>query len=133
MVYIIPSAIPTAAIFNAGAEYRYPPSAGPDTLAEAIGQVYNGEQYLDVAFSGSNLSDLMKARSHVETIPTLTKREKEVLGLIAEELSSPQIAKRLFISVSAVDNHRFNLLFKLGVKNAVGLVKKAMQMGLVKA
>ena len=59
-------------------------------------------------------------------------RDQLRLELIAEEMTSPQIAKKLFISLSTVENHRLNLLFKLGVKNAVGLVRKAIQFGLIR-
>ena len=61
----------------------------------------------------------------------LTKRELEVLKLIAGEYSNPEIAEKLFISIRTVDTHRRNLLEKLGVKNTAGLVKYAIKHGLV--
>lgn len=61
----------------------------------------------------------------------LTKREVEILKLIAEEHSNPEIAEMLFISIRTVDTHRRNLLDKLEVKNTVGLVKYAIKQGLV--
>jgi DNA-binding CsgD family transcriptional regulator len=61
---------------------------------------------------------------------TLTNREKEVLGLIAQEFSNAEIAEKLFISVRTVDTHRRNLLEKLQVKNTAGLVKYAVEKGL---
>jgi DNA-binding CsgD family transcriptional regulator len=66
-----------------------------------------------------------------ENQPTLTRREKEVLSLILQELTNQEIAKKLFISLHTVDNHRSSLLQKLDVKNTAGLVKKAMEHGLV--
>ena len=61
---------------------------------------------------------------------TLTRREIEVLRLIAEEYSNPEIADKLFISIRTVDTHRRNLLEKLGLKNTAGLVKYAIKHGL---
>ena len=61
----------------------------------------------------------------------LSPREIEVLKLIALEFSNSEIAEKLFISIRTVDTHRRNLLEKLGVKNTAGLVKFAIQKGLV--
>jgi DNA-binding CsgD family transcriptional regulator len=61
----------------------------------------------------------------------LTTREKEILKLIIEENTNQEIADKLFISLRTVENHRFSLLQKLNVKNAVGLVKVAILLGLV--
>lgn len=62
---------------------------------------------------------------------SLTKREVEVMGLIARELSNQENADRLFISVRTVETHRINLTQKLGVRNTAGLVKEAFRRGLV--
>ncbi|MBK7761867.1 MAG: response regulator transcription factor [Bacteroidetes bacterium] len=61
----------------------------------------------------------------------MTEREKDVLKLIAQEFSSQEIATQLFISVNTVETHRKNLLSKLHAKNIAGLVKFAIQTGLV--
>jgi DNA-binding CsgD family transcriptional regulator len=61
----------------------------------------------------------------------LTKREKEVLKLIADGLSSQEIADKLFISLRTVETHRLNLNQKLDVKNTAGLVKEAIKRGLI--
>ncbi len=59
----------------------------------------------------------------------LTKREVEVLKLIAAEFSNQEVAEKLFISSRTVDTHRRNLLEKLKLKNTAGLVRYAMQNG----
>ena len=59
----------------------------------------------------------------------LTRREKEVLQLICQGLTSPEIAERLIISTHTVISHRKNLLNKLEVNNVVSLVRKALEMG----
>ena len=67
-----------------------------------------------------------------KTIPFLTRREKEVLLLIAEGLTNPQIADKLFISVTTVNSHRQNLLMKFEVSNTASLIKLAAGLGLIK-
>ena len=58
---------------------------------------------------------------------TLTKREHEILELIANELTNEQIALNLHISVPTVVSHRRNMFRKLGVQSVVGLVKEALK------
>ncbi len=68
---------------------------------------------------------------NVNNIPfELSTREEEVLRLICQELTNPEIAARLFLSVRTVDGHRNNLLIKSGCKNTAGLVVFAIQNGL---
>lgn len=63
--------------------------------------------------------------------PKLTKREIEILKLIMEELTSKQIAQRLFISVNTVETHRANLFTKTGAKNVAGLITIALEKNLL--
>jgi DNA-binding NarL/FixJ family response regulator len=65
-----------------------------------------------------------------KTEQILSPRELEILNLVAKEYSTPQIANNLFISTKTVETHRRNLFKKLGVRNAVGLTKVALRMGL---
>jgi len=53
------------------------------------------------------------------------------LELVAQEYSSAQIAEKLFVSVSTIDSHRKNMMVKLGVDNIVGLIKIAIEIGLI--
>ena len=62
---------------------------------------------------------------------TLSTREREVLHLVAEGLTSKEIARRLSISVKTAENHRGRLLAKLGLHNSAELVRFAMRRGLV--
>lgn len=57
----------------------------------------------------------------------LTKREQEILELIASELTTEQIAQNLLISIPTVESHRRNMFRKLGVQSVVGLVKEALK------
>lgn len=61
----------------------------------------------------------------------LTKRELEVLQLVSQELTTQEIADKLFVSQSTVITHRKNIMFKLDVRNAAGMVRLATELGLV--
>jgi len=106
-------------------------NAESDTLYEAIKAVYMGIRYIDPALK-EKIGQEMFDEAGAPAIPTLTRREQEILELIAEELTSHQIAQKLFITLSTVENHRLNLFLKLGVKNVAGLVRKSVQLGLIK-
>jgi DNA-binding NarL/FixJ family response regulator len=57
----------------------------------------------------------------------LTRREKQVLQLIADELTTAEIAEKLFLSPNTIETHRKNLFLKFDVKNVAGLIRKAME------
>ena len=109
-------------------------NTGKDEVITAIRSVAKGDSYFSKEVSSILVEQLNKPRTikkRSEGIP-LTAREVEVLQLIAQEFSNPEIAEKLFISIRTVDTHRRNLLEKLGLKNTAGLVKYAMMKGLVK-
>lgn len=62
----------------------------------------------------------------------LTKREKEVLGLVAEGHTADEIATILFVSLDTVETHRRNLIRKMKAKNTANAVAKAMRKGFLK-
>ncbi len=62
---------------------------------------------------------------------SLTKREMEILRLVAHGLSSKEIADKLYLSVSTVNTHRTNLMHKLDIHDSVGLTKYAIRSGLI--
>lgn len=61
----------------------------------------------------------------------VTKRESQILTLIADEMTTSEIADNLGLSINTIETHRKNLLLKFGVRNVVGLVRRAMEQGLV--
>ena len=63
--------------------------------------------------------------------PLITPREREVLYLIAHEHSTKEIASKLFIGTETVNSHRKNIMIKLGVKNAAGMVRVACRRQLI--
>jgi DNA-binding NarL/FixJ family response regulator len=106
-------------------------NAEQKTLVQAIKAVIEGEEYLDESIKKLLLQESISGqRRSIYEIP-LTKREKEILKLIAEEYTNQQIADTLFISLRTVETHRLNITQKLGVKNAAGLVKEAIKRGLI--
>ncbi|GGB02590.1 LuxR C-terminal-related transcriptional regulator [Puia dinghuensis] len=100
-------------------------------LAEALRKVADGELYVDEPLKEKLLKDLLQpGAKRLGEKNKLTMREKEVLQLIAAGLSNRQIADKLCVSLRTIENHRYNLLQKLDEKNAVGLVKAAIRLGL---
>ncbi|MBE8722172.1 response regulator [Sphingobacterium pedocola] len=99
-------------------------------LLNAINAVYKGNQFLDRQVEQAILQQtILGRRTSVEV--KLTKRENEVLSLIANEYSNQEIADKLFLSVRTVESHRHSLNQKLNIKNPAGLVKEAMMRGLI--
>ncbi len=100
-------------------------------LITAIKQVYAGELFLDGKIKEQLLQEMLVSRRAANKFnPKITRREKEVLSLIAKGYSSQEIAEHLFISLRTVDTHRYNLLQKLDAKNTAGLLRAATEMGL---
>jgi len=95
-----------------------------EDLIKAIHTVNDG----GIFFSGEAGQALaLYQKSSRTELPVLTPREKEVLGLIAEGYTNPQIAEKIFLSSFTVDSHRKNLLAKLNVKNTATLIKFAVE------
>ena len=108
-------------------------NAGKDEMLTAIRSVAKGDSYFSREVSSILIEQVHNPRAskkRIADIP-LSAREIEVLKLIVEENSNPEIANKLIISIRTVDTHRRNLLEKLGVKNTAGLVKYAIQKGLI--
>ncbi len=98
-------------------------NAGRQEIIEAIKVVVKGKTYL--SFDAGQA--LKSGTEQLNSIPPLTKREKEVLSAVAEGLTNMQIAEKLFISVDTVESHRKNLHAKLNVKNTAMLVRFALE------
>ena len=100
-------------------------------IIQAIETVYNGGQFISPLLQAALVEDMFRNKANEKRSLTITRREKEVLQLIIQELTNQEIADKLFISLHTVENHRISLLHKLNVKNTAGLVKVALQTGLV--
>lgn len=101
-------------------------SASREEIEEALLSVHEGKLYmnLDVSMAGIDIQDMAN-------VPVLSRREAEVLQLISDGLTNPQIAEKLFISLHTVDSHRKNLLTKFGVNNTASLIKLAAKNNLI--
>jgi two-component system nitrate/nitrite response regulator NarL len=102
-------------------------NASPEELAEAIARVHAGKKY----FSDAVQEVLLRPAVAAAAGPLITRREREVLLLIADGLTSQDIATRLFLSALTVETHRRNLLTKFGVGNTAALIRLAAQQELL--
>jgi DNA-binding NarL/FixJ family response regulator len=104
-----------------------------EELEKAIERIMSGKRF----YSEEVIDELAENpeddynNARPETIERLTPREIEVLGLITQEKSTNEIAEMLFVSVPTIETHRANLMKKLNVKSAIGMVKFAIKHGLV--
>ncbi|WP_203258449.1 response regulator [Hyunsoonleella ulvae] len=100
-------------------------------LLTAFKAVLNGEQYLQRDIEKKLLDLSIGKTSKNPLLVKLTRRENEVLLAIAEELTTQEISEKLFISPKTVETHRMNIMSKLGAKNSVGIIKAAIENGLI--
>jgi two-component system, NarL family, response regulator NreC len=103
-------------------------------VVDAVREVYKGERYLS-----QRISDLvtdvsfrsLDGSKEVSPLEQLSPREREILQLVAEGKTSQEIGERLSISSKSVDTYRSRLMRKIGVKDVAGLVKFAIQHGVI--
>ncbi len=100
--------------------------AGKQEIMTALREVSRGKSF--VSFS---VAEVLKKKMPDDRLPAITRREKEVLEMIAEGLTNPEIATKLFLSIATVDSHRKNLLTKFNAKNTAALVKIAVSNHLI--
>jgi DNA-binding NarL/FixJ family response regulator len=108
-------------------------NAGQEEVITAIKKVYHGEkvfspEILDIIMNSLSGGKKTKPSS---LFPRISRREKQVLNLIVWEKTTQEIAEELFISFGTVETHRKNLLNKLDVRNTAGLVRVALEHGLL--
>jgi len=101
-----------------------------ETLCEAIGAVARGETVIPPALQ-AGLAREIRARRELDDQPLLTPRETEILRLIEEGLSAPEIAEALVVSVTTVKTHLQNIYAKLEVSDRAAAVAQAIRRGLI--
>lgn len=109
-------------------------SSVSDELLWAVRAVAAGKTYLSAPISDIVVESAAHPRSAArdgDPFFSLSPREKEVLQLIAEEYTSAEIGKMLFITEKTVEKHRARLMEKLNVRNLAGLVRLAIKHHLV--
>jgi DNA-binding NarL/FixJ family response regulator len=121
-------------VLRAGAAgYVLKDSASSDLL-QAIDAVRGGDSFLSPTITQQVVDAIARPSDQPEAaLGALTDREREVLTLIAEGLSSKQIAKELGVSLKTIESHRANLMDKLDIHKVSGLVRFAIRSGLVAA
>ena len=102
-------------------------------LTEAIRAVIAGERYLSPPLSDSSIEAYLQkvTGGGLDRYDTLSTREREILLLVAEGRSSPEIAAGLFISVRTVESHRANIMRKLNLRTQTDLVRYALRRGIL--
>ena len=122
---------------QAGIDGYLPKDVEKDILMKAIHSVMKGERYFNEAITSLVFEDFYnkeKTSQHSQRqlhLTDLSKREVEVLALIAAGKSTKEVADELFISTKTVDTHKMHILDKLGLKNTAELVKYAIKNNLI--
>jgi DNA-binding NarL/FixJ family response regulator len=108
-------------------------SAADEDLVGACRAALRGEAFVYPGAMSALVRDHLDRIRRGEPMPAtvLTEREDEVIKLVAEGLSSKEIARELTISVRTVDRHRENILAKLGMRDRVELTRYAIRRGLI--
>lgn len=115
-------------MLDAGADGFILKTSDVDDILEGIRQVLSGKEL----YLGKGVKDLIKGISADNSdLPMITRRESEILKLIADGLTNQEIADQLFISTFTVDTHRKNLLLKFNAKNTATLVKIVVSKGVI--
>ena len=120
-----------------GIDGYLPKDVDLSVLREAIRTVRNGGRYFNEAITNLVFEDFYQKKKLTNTqgkvtLPNdLTKREQEVLALVAAGKSNQEVADELFISIKTVDTHKNHILDKLGLKNTAELVRYAIKNKLI--
>jgi DNA-binding NarL/FixJ family response regulator len=106
---------------------------GPSELLGAIQQVFRGQRYLSPRISERLIDVLLENTEKLPADPyqSLTNREREVLQMAGEGLSTSEIAKRLSISPRTAELHRGRMMNKLGLHNQTDLIRYALKRGIL--
>jgi DNA-binding NarL/FixJ family response regulator len=122
--------------FQAGATGYVVKESTSERLLQGIDTVLKGEYFMDSSVSHKVIEKLMElpekeVKIKDSSYDTLTRREQEILVLLAQGLSTKQVAEKLFISPKTVENHRSNVLFKLNLHSTLELVRYAARLGII--
>jgi len=106
---------------------------GPSELVNAVQQVISGKRYLSPRLSERLIDVLLQTTDELTLDPyeTLTNREREMLHMAAEGLTTSAIAKRLSISPRTAELHRGRMMDKLGLNNQTELIRYALKRGIL--
>ena len=117
---------------QAGARgYLLKDSAGAEVV-EAVRVVHAGRRYLSPKIASTVIDDYISERQRASPLDSLSRRERQILQLVAEGKSSAEAAAMLFLSPKTVDTYRSRMMQKLGIADVPSLVKFAIQHGVTK-
>lgn len=120
---------------KSGVDGYLPKDVDQDTLLLAIRQVYAGSKFFNDAIMKLVFEDFYsheKVKSSDKKLPNdLTKREFEVLALVASGKTNKELAEGLFISIKTVETHKMHIMEKLGLRNTAELVKYAIKNNII--
>jgi DNA-binding NarL/FixJ family response regulator len=116
---------------KAGASGYLAKSCSTDELAEALRTAARGEA-LSPEFQASLLRETQRLATPTVTEPLISKREEEVLQLIADGLSTTEVARKLYISVKTVKNHLASIYQKLDTPDRTAAVVRAVKLGIIR-
>lgn len=122
------------AALKAGADGYILKEANYSELITAARAVLKGKRYLSPEISGDLIQGYLEGKGtsgRKSPWDTLSRREREIVTLIADGQTNKQIADRLCISVKTVETHRYNIMTKLNVHNAAALITVAIERGLI--
>ena len=125
-----------AEAFQAGATGYVVKESAAERLLKGLEYVLRGDYFLDSSVSQQVVKKLMQSPAKDEKISdagygTLSPREQEVMRLLAQGLSRKNIAQKLFISPKTVENHRTNIMNKLGIHTSMDLIRYSAKLGLI--
>jgi DNA-binding NarL/FixJ family response regulator len=118
------------AMLDAGASAYVLKANAYDDLRKAVEAALRGMKYLCADVTSEIVDSVLQEGAVGSVFEILGAREREVLQLLAEGLTSPQIAERLHVSTSTVETHRKNIMRKLDVHNVAELTRYAIREGL---
>jgi DNA-binding NarL/FixJ family response regulator len=116
---------------NRGAAGYVLKETGPSEIIRAIRTVVSGDRYLSPKLSERLRTSSTGTKKVTDPYETLTPREREILHLIVEGNTSPQIAKRLVLSPRTVELHRSRIMHKLDLHNQTDIFRYALERGLL--
>lgn len=120
---------------EAGASGYILKNSSSDELLDAVQTVAEGKKYLSSKAQEVVMNSIFNHQNSIKEVEpgvvSLTRRETEILNLIAKEYTNEEIANQLFISERTVETHRKNIFTKTKTKTVVGLIKYAFQHGLI--
>jgi len=126
-----------ARALSAGAVGYLVKDASMSDVVNAVKMAANGDTAISVELANSMLGEVHRLSAQPPSAPAgadgvITKREEEVLQLIAEGLSTPEVAARLYISVKTVKNHLASIYEKLDSRDRTQAVVRAVKMGIIR-